>query len=178
MTVQRPEQRKKEEQIMQVLVTGGAGYIGSHTAVELLKAGHEVVIADDLSNAKEEVIDRIQAITGKRPSFYRINCADRENLQKAFRENPIDAVIHFAGFKAVGESVRKPLEYYRNNLDSTLTLVETMEAFGCRKLVFSSSATVYGPNNPYPYREEMPAIQSTSPYYSVNSKTLFLDRGV
>ena len=149
---------------MGVLVTGGAGYIGSHTAVELLKAGHEVVIADDLSNAKEEVIDRIQAITGKRPSFYRINCADRENLQKVFRENSIDAVIHFAGFKAVGESVRKPLEYYRNNLDSTLTLVETMEAFGCRKLVFSSSATVYGPNNPYPYREEMPAIQSTSPY--------------
>ena len=132
--------------------------------MELLKAGHEVVIADDLSNAKEEVIDRIQAITGKRPSFYRINCADRENLQKVFRENPIDAVIHFAGFKAVGESVRKPLEYYRNNLDSTLTLVETMEAFGCRKLVFSSSATVYGPNNPYPYKEEMPAIQSTSPY--------------
>ena len=149
---------------MRVLVTGGAGYIGSHTAVELLKAGHEVVIADDLSNAKEEVIDRIQAITGKRPSFYRINCADRENLQKVFRENPIDAVIHFAGFKAVGESVRKPLEYYRNNLDSTLTLVETMEDFGCRKLVFSSSATVYGPNNPYPYREEMPAMQSTSPY--------------
>ena len=149
---------------MRVLVTGGAGYIGSHTAVELLKAGHEVVIADDLSNAKEEVIDRIQAITGKRPSFYRINCADRENLQKVFRENPIDAVIHFAGFKAVGESVRKPLEYYRNNLDSTLTLVETMEEFGCRKLVFSSSATVYGPNNPYPYREEMPAMQSTSPY--------------
>ena len=149
---------------MRVLVTGGAGYIGSHTAVELLKAGHEVVIADDLSNAKEEVIDRIQAITGKRPSFYRINCADRENLQKVFRENPIDAVIHFAGFKAVGESVRRPLEYYRNNLDSTLTLVETMEDFGCRKLVFSSSATVYGPNNPYPYREEMPAMQSTSPY--------------
>ena len=149
---------------MQVLVTGGAGYIGSHTAVELLKAGHEVVIADDLSNAKEEVIDRIQAITGKRPSFYRINCADRENLQKVFRENPIDAVIHFAGFKAVGESVRKPLEYYRNNLDSTLSLIEVMEEFGCRKLVFSSSATVYGPNNPYPYKEEMPAIQSTSPY--------------
>lgn len=117
---------------MKVLVTGGAGYIGSHTAVELLQAGHEVVIVDDLSNAKIEVIDRIKEITGKRVSFYWMDCADKEKLWDVFRNNNIDAVIHFAGFKAVGESVKKPLQYYRNNLDSTLSLVETMEEFGCR----------------------------------------------
>ena len=149
---------------MNVLVTGGAGYIGSHTVVELLNAGHHVVIVDDLSNAKADVMDRIQSITGNRPNFYPINCADKEALSVVFRLYQIDAVIHFAGFKAVGESVKKPLEYYRNNLDSTLSLVEVMETFGCKKLVFSSSATVYGPNNPHPYKEEMPAIQSTSPY--------------
>ena len=149
---------------MNVLVTGGAGYIGSHTAVELLNAGHHVVIVDDLSNAKADVIDRIQTITGSRPNFYPINCADQEALSFVFRLHKIDAVIHFAGFKAVGESVKKPLEYYRNNLDSTLSLLEVMENFGCKKLVFSSSATVYGPNNPHPYKEEMPAVQSTSPY--------------
>ena len=149
---------------MNVLVTGGAGYIGSHTVVELLNAGHHVVIVDDLSNAKADVMDRIQTITGSRPNFYPINCADKEALSVVFRLYQIDAVIHFAGFKAVGESVKKPLEYYRNNLDSTLSLVEVMETFGCKKLVFSSSATVYGPNNPHPYKEEMPAIQSTSPY--------------
>ena len=149
---------------MNVLVTGGAGYIGSHTAVELLNAGHKVVIVDDLSNAKVEVIDRIKEITGKSVSFYWMDCADKEKLWEVFHDNDIDAVIHFAGFKAVGESVKKPLQYYRNNLDTTLSLVEVMEEFGCRKLVFSSSATVYGPNNPHPYKEEMPAIQSTSPY--------------
>lgn len=149
---------------MKVLVTGGAGYIGSHTVVELLNAGHEVIIVDDLSNAKADVIDRIVTITGKRPEFYQIDCADKKALCDVFHTHHIDAVIHFAGFKAVGESVKKPLQYYRNNLDSTLTLIETMEAFGCNRLVFSSSATVYGPNNPHPYKEEMPAIQSTSPY--------------
>ena len=149
---------------MNVLVTGGAGYIGSHTAVELLNAGHEVVIVDDLSNARADVIDRIQTITGKKPAFHPIHCGDKGALCNVFRSYTIDAVIHFAGFKAVGESVKKPLEYYRNNLDSTLTLLEVMEAFDCHKLVFSSSATVYGPNNPHPYREEMPAIQSSSPY--------------
>ena len=118
---------------MKVLVTGGAGYIGSHTAVELLNAGHEVIIVDDLSNAKVEVIDRIKEITGKSVAFYWMDCADKEKLWEVFRENDIDAVIHFAGFKAVGESVKKPLQYYRNNLDSTLSLVETMEEFGCRK---------------------------------------------
>ncbi len=149
---------------MTVLVTGGAGYIGSHTAVELLNAGHKVVIVDDLSNAKADVIDRIQTITGKSPAFHPINCADKGGLCNVFRSYNINAVIHFAGFKAVGESVKKPLEYYRNNLDSTLTLLEVMEAFDCHKLVFSSSATVYGPNNPHPYKEDMPAIQSSSPY--------------
>lgn len=149
---------------MKVLVTGGAGYIGSHTVVELLNDGYEVVIADDLSNAKEDVIDRIETITGKRPDFYKINCCDKSSLKKVFAAHCIDAIIHFAGFKAVGESVGKPLAYYRNNIDSTLTLLEVMEEFGCKKFVFSSSATVYGPENPYPYKEEMPAIQSTSPY--------------
>ena len=113
---------------MNVLVTGGAGYIGSHTAVELLNAGHEVVIVDDLSNARADVIDRIQTITGKKPAFHPIDCGDKGALCNVFRSYKIDAVIHFAGFKAVGESVKKPLEYYRNNLDSTLTLLEVMEA--------------------------------------------------
>ena len=149
---------------MKVLVTGGAGYIGSHTAVELLKAGYEAVIVDDLSNAREDVVDRIETITGKRPVFHKLDCKDKEGLRKVFSDDTIDAVIHFAAFKAVGESVKKPLQYYRNNLDSTMTLLETMEEYGCKKLVFSSSATVYGPNNPHPYKEEMPAIQSSSPY--------------
>lgn len=149
---------------MTVLVTGGAGYIGSHTVVELLKENYDVIIVDDLSNAKEEVTDRIETITGVRPVFYKMDCCDRDGLCSAFAKNQIDAVIHFAGYKAVGESVKKPLEYYRNNLDSTLTLLEVMEEYNCKKFVFSSSATVYGPENPYPYKEEMPAIQSSSPY--------------
>ena len=149
---------------MNVLVTGGAGYIGSHTAVELIEAGYDAIIVDDLSNAKEDVIDRIETITGKRPVFYKEDCKDKEAMRKIFSENKIDAIIHFAAYKAVGESVQKPLEYYRNNIDSTLTLMEVMEEFGCKKFVFSSSATVYGPNNPYPYKEEMKAIESTSPY--------------
>ena len=149
---------------MTVLVTGGAGYIGSHTVVELLSAGHETIIVDDLSNAKGGVIDRIETITGKRPEFYQFNAADKERLRDVFANQKIDAAIHFAAFKAVGESVRKPLQYYRNNIDSALTLLEVMEEFGCKKLVFSSSATVYGPNNPHPYKEDMPAIQSSSPY--------------
>ena len=148
---------------MQVLVTGGAGYIGSHTVVELIHAGHRVIMVDDLSNAKASVIDRIQTITGVRPLFYQLNCCSSEMIE-VFKKHSIDAVIHFAGFKAVGESVRKPLQYYRNNIDSTLMLLEAMEAGNCKNLVFSSSATVYGPHNPYPYKEDMPAIQSSSPY--------------
>ena len=149
---------------MNVLVTGGAGYIGSHTVVELLDAGYNAIVMDDLSNAKADVIDRIETITGKRPAFYKLDCKDKEGLRKVFSENQVDAIIHFAGFKAVGESVKKPLMYYRNNLDSTMSLLEVMEEFGCKKFVFSSSATVYGPNNPYPYKEEMKAIESSSPY--------------
>ena len=149
---------------MNILVTGGAGYIGSHTVVELMNAGHHPIIVDDLSNAHYSAIDRIGKITGKVPAFYKVNCVCKAQLRHVFSQHKIDAVIHFAAFKAVGESVKKPLEYYRNNLDSTLTLVEVMEEFGCKKLVFSSSATVYGPNNPHPYKEEMPAIQSSSPY--------------
>lgn len=148
---------------MQVLVTGGAGYIGSHTVVELINAGHQVIIVDDLSNAKASVIARIEEITGVRPLFYQLNCCSSK-LIDVFKKHSINAVIHFAGFKAVGESVHKPLQYYRNNIDSTLMLLEAMEAGNCQNLVFSSSATVYGPNNPYPYKEDMPAIQSSSPY--------------
>ncbi|MBP1569894.1 MAG: UDP-glucose 4-epimerase GalE [Oscillospiraceae bacterium] len=149
---------------MNVLVTGGAGYIGSHTVVELINAGYEPIVVDDLSNAKEDVIDRIEIITGKRPVFYKVDCKDKEAMRKVFSDHKIDSVIHFAAYKAVGESVRIPLEYYRNNIDSTLTLMEVMEEFGCKKFVFSSSATVYGPNNPYPYKEDMKAIESSSPY--------------
>ncbi len=149
---------------MKVLVSGGVGYIGSHTVVELLHAGHNVTIVDDLSNARADVIDRIETITGKRPAFFPLDCKDGAGLRKVFSTEQFDAVIHFAAYKAVGESVRKPLPYYRNNLDSTMTLLEVMEEFGCKKFVFSSSATVYGPCNPHPYREEMPALQSSSPY--------------
>lgn len=149
---------------MNVLVTGGAGYIGSHTVVELMNAGHDAIIVDDLSNARRDVRNRIGQICGKTPAFYEIDCADKTELRKVFRWHKIDAVIHFAGFKAVGESVKEPLKYYRNNIDSTLTLLEVMEENKCNKLVFSSSATVYGPNNQHPYQEDMPALQSSSPY--------------
>ena len=149
---------------MSILVTGGAGYIGSHTVVELMQAGYDPIIVDDLSNAHADVLNRIGKICGRVPTFYQIDCADKQALKNVFQAHFVDAVIHFAGFKAVGESVREPLKYYRNNLDSTLTLLEVMEEAGCKKLVFSSSATVYGPNNPHPYKEEMPAIQSSSPY--------------
>lgn len=149
---------------MKIFVTGGLGYIGSHTCVELLNAGYEVVIADNLSNSKITVLDSLKKITGKEPYFYQIDVQDKAALDKAFSEHKIDAAIHFAGFKAVGESCRIPLAYYRNNLDSTLSLLETMEKHGCNKLVFSSSATVYGPENPVPYKEEMPAHVATNPY--------------
>ncbi len=149
---------------MTVFVTGGAGYIGSHTCVELLQAGYDVVIADDLSNASADVPERIGIIAGKMPVFYPVNVRDTQTLREIFRVHDIGAVIHFAGFKAVGESCRKPLMYYRNNLDSTMSLLEVMGEFGCKTVVFSSSATVYGPNNPVPYREDMPANIATNPY--------------
>ena len=151
---------------MNVFVTGGLGYIGSHTCVELLNAGHTVVIADNLYNAKASVLDSLEHITGRRPFFYQIDATDRGALRTVFREHPVDAVIHFAAYKAVGESCQLPLTYYRNNLDSTLALLEVMEEFGCKRFVFSSSATVYGPENPVPYEESMPARVATNPYGS------------
>ena len=149
---------------MRVLVTGGAGYIGSHTVVELVKAGHEPVIVDNLYNARIDVLDRIETITGVKPVFYQADCKDKDALRTVFATHKIDAVIHFAAYKAVGESVTKPLQYYRNNLDSTFSLLEVMEEFDCKKIIFSSSATVYGGDYQPPYREEMPAIQSSNPY--------------
>lgn len=129
---------------MTILVTGGCGYIGSHTVVELLENNYEVIIIDDFSNSKREVLDKIKTITNKDFKFYEGNVCNKNILETIFENNKIDGVIHFAGFKAVGESVEKPLLYYRNNLDSTLTLLEIMNEFNCKKLVFSSSATVYG----------------------------------
>ena len=148
---------------MTILVTGGAGYIGSHTCVELLQKGYEVVIADNFVNSSMDVPERIERITGKTAKVFELDVADSHALDLVFAENHIDAVIHFAGLKAVGESCQIPLRYYRNNLDTTLTLLETMERHGCKKLVFSSSATVYGPKNECPYTEDMPT-SATNPY--------------
>ena len=148
---------------MKVLVTGGAGYIGSHTCVELLNAGHEVVIIDNFVNSKPEALDCIRRITGKDFAFCEADLRDRAAVKKLFDEHAIDAVIHFAGLKAVGESVQKPLEYYDNNLGGFFVLAEEMRDHGVKKIVFSSSATVYGMNNPVPFREEMPT-SATNPY--------------
>jgi UDP-glucose 4-epimerase len=145
-----------------VLVTGGAGYIGSHTVVELLNAGYDVLIADDLRNSKEAVLDRIETITGKRPAFVKVDVCDREAMKTLFSQNAFTSIIHFAGLKAVGESVAKPVEYYRNNLDATLTLLECMKAFDVRHIVFSSSATVYGVPK-VPITEDAPRW-CTNPY--------------
>lgn len=150
---------------MAVLLTGGAGYIGTHTAIEVADSGYEVVIADNLANSCKEAVKRAEEICGKRLSFYQADVADREALEKIFSEHSIEAVIHFAGLKAVGESVEKPLEYYRNNLDSTLTLLEVMKKYGCHQFVFSSSATVYGTPEQVPLTEDMPTGRScTNPY--------------
>ena len=150
---------------MTILLTGGTGYIGSHTAVELLEQGYDVVIADNLANSDITVLDAIGEITGKRPAFYHCDVADAAALEQVFAECPdIRAVIHFAGLKAVGESVHKPVAYYRNNLDTTLTLLETMAKYHCKKLVFSSSATVYGETNPVPFTETMTVGGCTNPY--------------
>ncbi len=149
---------------MSVLVTGGAGFIGSHTCVELLNHGYDVIVADNLCNAKPDVMERIGKICGKQPVFYQIDVCDHEALCTIFKKHQIDAVIHFAGLKAVGESCRIPLRYYRNNLDSALSLIECMQEFGCKQIVFSSSATVYGPNNPSPYTEDLPVNLATNPY--------------
>lgn len=149
---------------MNVLLTGGAGYIGSHTAVELLQGGHEVVIADNYSNSCPEAVRRIEKITGKSVKAYEADVSDAKALAPVFEENKIDAVIHFAGLKAVGESVAVPLKYYRNNIDSTLTLMEAMEKNGVKRLIFSSSATVYGTPDTLPYVETMPVGGCVNPY--------------
>ncbi len=149
---------------MKILVTGGTGFIGSHTVVELINSGYDVVIADNLYNSKEMVVDRIEQITGKRPVFYKLDVLDREGLDKLFAKEGIEAVIHFAGYKAVGESTQKPIEYYHNNLESTLALADVMRKYGCKKFVFSSSATVYGDPAFVPITEECPLGETTNPY--------------
>ena len=148
---------------MKILLTGGAGYIGSHTYIELMNAGHEPVIVDNFYNASKEVLKRIQAITGKPVKCYEADVCDKEALSRVFSENAFDAVIHFAGYKAVGESVGKPEMYYRNNLDSALTVCECMQQFGVKRIVFSSSATVYGLTDQMPLVETMPT-GCTNPY--------------
>ena len=148
---------------MVVLLAGGAGYIGSHTAVELLNAGHDVVIVDDYSNSCPESIKRVEEITGKSIVSYEADVKDKEAMTKIFADNKIDCVIHFAGLKAVGESTRLPAKYYRNNIDTTLTLLECMKEAGVKKIVFSSSATVYGEQKP-PYVETMPKGECSNPY--------------
>lgn len=147
-----------------VLLAGGAGYIGSHTAVELLNSNYDVVIVDNYSNSCPEAINRIEEITGKKVKAYECDVKDKNHLSKIFDENQIDAVIHFAGLKAVGESVKKPIEYYRNNIDTTLTLLECMREHDVNSIIFSSSATVYGSENPIPYKETMKRGTCTNPY--------------
>ena len=147
-----------------ILLAGGAGYIGSHTAVELLNSGYEVIIADNYSNSCPEAVRRVEEITGKSIKTYEIDIRERQKLENVFTENQIDAVIHFAGLKAVGESVEKPVLYYRNNIDTTLSLLECMEKFNVNNIIFSSSATVYGEENPVPYTEDMKRGTCTNPY--------------
>ncbi len=160
--------QKKDPKDTYVLVTGGAGFIGSHTVVELLQSGYHVVIVDDLSNSSERVIDRIGQIVGEeaasRLAFRKLDVNDKVALEKVFEEFPIDRVIHFAGYKAVGESVQKPIEYYSNNLGNTLTLVDVMRNHNCKSIVFSSSATVYGDPDSLPLTEESPKKPATNPY--------------
>lgn len=149
---------------MKILVTGGAGYIGSHTCVELLNSGYEVIIVDNLYNSKEKVISDIEKITNKKIKFYKSDIRDKKTLQKIFKENDIDAVIHFAGLKAVGESVKKPILYYQNNIGGTLTLCEVMKEFNVKNIIFSSSATVYGVPDKLPITEDMKVGNTTNPY--------------
>lgn len=149
---------------MAILVTGGAGYIGSHTCVELLNSGYDIVVVDNFYNSKREALKRIAELTGREFAFYECDIRDAEKLDKVFKAEKIDAVIHFAGLKAVGESCMKPLEYYDNNVNGTLVLCDVMRNNGCKKIVFSSSATVYGMNNISPLRETMPTGGTTNPY--------------
>lgn len=148
---------------MNVLITGGAGYIGSHTCVELLNSGYGIVVMDNYSNASPDVIGKIEKLTGKKFPAYECDMLDYDGFEKIFKENKIDAVIHFAGLKAVGESVEKPLQYYHNNLTGTINLLRLMKQYGVTRFVFSSSATVYGMNNQAPFTEDMP-LSTTNPY--------------
>ena len=159
---------------MAILITGGCGYIGSHTCIELLAAGYDIVVVDNYYNAKPEALRRVQELAGKSFPFYECDIRDADGLRRVFREHAIDAVIHFAGLKAVGESVQKPLEYYDNNVGGTVTLCQVMAEFGCKRIVFSSSATVYGMNNPSPLREDMPTGSVTNPY----GRTKFMIEGI
>ena len=158
---------------MSILLTGGAGYIGSHTAVELLEAGYDVVIVDNFSNSSPEVVRRIEELTGKTVSVFTADVADKDVLEDIFENSDIDGVIHFAGLKAVGESVKQPLRYYRNNIDCTLTLLETMASFGVNNLIFSSSATVYGTPDELPLTETMKTGPCSNPY---GSTKLFIEQ--
>ena len=154
---------------MNILLTGGAGYIGSHTIIELDKAGHSVVVVDNLVNSNPESLRRVSKIIGKEIPFYEVDVRDKENLSKVFDENKIDAVIHFAGLKAVGESVSKPLEYYHNNMTGTFILLDVMRQHGCKNIIFSSSATVYGDPAIIPITEECPKGHCTNPYGQTKS---------
>ena len=158
---------------MAVLVTGGAGFIGSHTAVELLNAGKEIVILDNFSNSKPQSLEAIKKITGKDFKFYEMDYLDREKLEKVFEENEIDSVLNFAGFKAVGESVEKPIEYYTNNISGALVLLDTMRKYGVKKFVFSSSATVYGEPERIPITEDCKTGGTTNPY---GTSKLFIEQ--
>lgn len=149
---------------MKILVTGGTGYIGSHTCVELINSGHEVVIIDNLYNSSIDVLDKIEKITGTKPAFYKVDILDRNELEKVFKENIFDACIHFAGLKAVGESVEIPLTYYKNNIAGSINLYELMKEYEVKNLVFSSSATVYGDDFDVPFKEEYGLGTTTNPY--------------
>ena len=149
---------------MRVLVSGGAGYIGSHTVVALVAAGHDVVVVDSFANSKPAVVGRLEALIGRELPVHAFDLTDKDKTERLFAAEPFDAVVHFAGLKAVGESVAKPLEYYENNLESTFSLLRAMRRHGCSELVFSSSATVYGDQAPVPYREDYGPLASSSPY--------------
>ena len=151
---------------MNILVTGGTGYIGSHTVVELINEGHDVVVVDNFFNSKPDVLDKIKLITGKEVKFYEVDCCDEEKMEVIFKENKIDGAIHFAGYKAVGESVSKPIMYYENNILSTLVLCKLLNKYDCKKLIFSSSATVYGDPHTVPIKEDFPLGPTTNPYGS------------
>lgn len=149
---------------MAILLPGGVGYIGSHTAIELLNAGKEIIIIDNFSNSKPEVLEKIKEITGKDFKFYEIDYTNKEELEKVFKENEIEAVLNFAGYKAVGESIQKPIEYYTNNISGCLVLLDIMRKYGCKKFIFSSSATVYGDPEIIPLTEECKTGGTTNPY--------------